>query len=159
MFIGSVISVHCETTITENGHAMDTTESKKIETKMADLLTNCTSHRSPELKQKVNGTMTDFNENGIHLIAATPTGSIVVYYYCETFRSIVVLKEMVDDERMKVALETVFDRLLKESDSYTITLKVSLDHKDYQDCIHSARRTSKLYNHLYNILVHNFIQS
>ena len=87
--------------------------------------------------------MKDFQENDLHLIAATPTGSILVHFLCETFHSIVVLKEMVNDQRMKIALETIFNSLLVKSESLHITLTVSLDPKEYQSSINDARRKSK----------------
>ena len=91
---------------------------------------------------------------GIDLIGATPTGSVIVYFSCQTFQSIVDFKQMVVNGELTRILEELFNRILGLSTLYTrfnlinrifglshVTLIVSLSESEYRSCIEEARST------------------
>ena len=137
---GGVISVHCETSAFQGEVVTSSEDIKEIETKISELLNN-TSGLSRKQRQSVARRLKELNEFLIHLMAAYPTGSIVVYFLCQTFRSIVVLKGMIDSGQMKNILEDIFNGILK-NDSIRLKLNVSVDLEEYQKRIQEARTTS-----------------
>ena len=129
--VGGVVQVHCEISAIE-GDAMTSSEDiKEIETRISELLNN-TRGLSRKQKQSVVRRLKELSQQYlIHLMAAYPTGSIVVYFLCQTFRSIVVLKGMIDSGQMKNILEDIFNCILKK-DSIRLKLDVSLELEEYR---------------------------
>ena len=133
--------MHCETSAIEGEVVTSSEDIKEIETKISELLNN-TSGLSRKQKQSVARRLKELSQQyWIHLMAAYPTGSIVVYFLCQTFRSIVVLKGLIDSGQMENILEDIFNCILK-NDSIRLKLNVSLELEEYQKRIQQARTTS-----------------
>ena len=75
------------------------------------------------------------------MIGATPTGSVIVYFSCQTFQSIVAFKQMVENGELTRILEELFNRILGLSALFRVRLIVSLSETEYRSCIEEARRT------------------
>ena len=138
-----MLPVHCETSAIEGEGVTPSEDIREIETRISELLNN-TRGLSSKQKQSVARRLKELSEQySIDLMAAYPTGSIVVYFLCQTFRSIVVLKGMIDSGQMQNILEDIFKCILKK-DSIRLKLNVSLDLEEYQKRIQEARTTSKI---------------
>ena len=146
---GHVINAHCviniepEATVSMEGMT-------ELESRISSRLTDPTIFAQEEVTSQLNG----LHEVGIGMIGATPTGSVIVYFSCQTFQSIVDFKQMVENGELARILEELFNLILGLSTLYTrfnfinhifglphVTLIVSLSKKEYQSCIREARRT------------------
>ena len=70
-------------------------------------------------------------------------GSVIVYFSCQTFQSIVAFKHMVVNGELTRILEDLFNCILGLSALFHVKLMVSLSETEYRSCIENARRTSK----------------
>ena len=147
-----VASVHCEINI-EPEATMSPEPTIELETKISRHLTDPTilpQSLTQEVASKLNG----LHEVGIDMIGATPTGSVIVYFSCQTFQSIVAFKQMVVNGELTRILEDLFNRILEFKTLYTrfnlfnrifglshVTVIVSLSESEYRSCIEEARRT------------------
>ena len=138
---GHVISVHCEINI-EPETRMSSEHLSIMETKVATHLSDPTI-LSQSLSQEVTNQLNGLHEEGIDMIGATPTGSVIVYFSCQTFQSIVAFKQMVVNGELTRILEELFNRILGLSALFHVKLMVSLPETEYRACIEAARRTSK----------------
>ena len=140
-----MVPVHCEISAIEGDVVTSSEGIKEIETKISELLNN-TRGLPRKQRQSVARKLKELSyECCIDLMAASPTGSIVVYFLCQTFRSIVVLKGMIDSGQMKNILEDIFNCIL-ENDSIRLILEVSLEFEEYQERIQEARTTSETFS-------------
>ena len=138
---GHVIRVHCEINI-EPETRMSSEHLSILETKVATHLSDPTI-LSQSLTQEVTNQLNGLHEVGIDMIGATPTGSVIVYFSCQTFQSIVAFKQMVVNGELTRILEELFNRILGLSALFHVKLMVSLSETEYRSCIEAARRTSK----------------
>ena len=139
--VGSVIMVHGDIEI-EGELVLSSEDMKEIETKLSDLLTN---YKRLTIRQKyIAGKMLNkLSKELIHLIAAYPTGSVVVHFLCETFQSVVVFKSMLENDYLRNLLETIFNCIWESENKTLLRLSLSLDPNEYKKSIEEARRTSK----------------
>ena len=140
---GSVIQIHGDIAIEGELEVVPSSEDiKEIETKMCDLLTNFSSLT---IRQKyiAGKKLEKLSKELTHLIAAYPTGSIVVYFLCETFQSVVVFKSMLDNDYLRSLLEKIFNCVWESKNQTRLRLSLSLDPNVYQKSIEEARRTSE----------------
>ena len=136
-----MVSVHCELNI-EPETRMSSEHLSILETKVATHLSDPTI-LSQSLTQEVTNQLNGLHEVGIDMIGATPTGSVIVYFSCQTFQSIVAFKQMVVNGELTRILEELFNRILGLSALFHVKLMVSLSETEYRSCIEAARRTSK----------------
>ena len=136
-----MISVHCEINI-ENETRMSSEHLSIMETKIASHLSDPTI-LSQSLTQEVTNQLNGLREVGIDMIGATPTGSVIVYFSCQTFQSIVAFKQMVMNGELTRILEELFNCILGSSALFHVKLIVSLSETEYRSCIEAARRTGK----------------
>ena len=114
-------------------------EQKELETKISSDLTYLTI--LPQcLTQEVATGLNGMHEVGIDVIGATPTGSVIVYFSCQTFQSIVAFKQMVLKGELTHILEELFNRILGLSALFRVRLIVFISETEYQSCIKEARR-------------------
>ena len=90
---GHVVSVHCKITI-EPETMMTPEDLTMLETEIADHLMD-PSILNQSLTQGVIDELNEMHDGGIYMIGAIPTESVIVYFTCPTFQSIVAFKQMV----------------------------------------------------------------
>ena len=135
---GHVISAHCEINIETDG-MFSVKHLTEMETKISSHLTDPTI-LSQILTQEVASKLNGLHEVGMDMIGATPTGSVVVYFSCQTFQSIVAFKQMVVNGELTRILEELFNRILGFSALFRVRLIVSLSETEYRSCIEEARK-------------------
>ena len=82
--------------------------------------------------------------NGVKLIGASSTGSIVVYFLCETFNAVIFFKKTYDSGELQRILESVFNIVARTA--IRLTVEVNLEETIYKQSISEARKTSKSKN-------------
>ena len=136
---GHVIRAHCEINI-EPDAMMSSEHLTQLESKISNHLSDPTI-LSQSLTQEVTSKLNGLHEVGIDMIGATPTGSVMAYFSCQTFQSIVTFKQMVVNGELASILEELFNRILGLSALFRVRLIVSLLETEYRSCIEEARRT------------------
>ena len=130
-----MIRIRCEL----ETHEVETiSDQGRMKSKICDHLTNTSSFSWLQRRLLVKR-LENLSKNQIHLIAAKPTDQIDVYFLCETFRSIIVLKDMVDNKNLIIVLEDLLENVLKLKSPF---LRVTLDQTEYDSNIRKARITS-----------------
>ena len=144
---GHVISVHCEINV-EPDAMMSSEHTAELETEISSHLTDATI-LSQSMTQEVSSGLSGMHEVGIDMIGATPSGSVIVFFSCQTFQSIVAFKQMVLNGELTRILEVLFNRIIGLSAIFRVRLIVSLSESEYWSCIEEARRTiySKIKSH------------
>ena len=137
--IGGVIRIRCE--LVEADAKQPTKDNlAKIKTKICDYLTD-SSTLSWVQRRSLAKSLTELRSNLVHLIAAIgSTNEIHVFFLCETFRSIICLKEMVVNGNLENILKELFISVLKIN---SIHPRVIQDWIEYNKRIQEARKTSK----------------
>ena len=138
-FVGSIVTVHCESIIECHDSTMSS-ELPEIELMVSDQLNNEVSQEHDLHFQ--GSSLASLHSQAIHFVGASPTGSIYVFFFCETFNSVIGLKQMVQSGYLKTLLEDIFNRILG-STSIWLRLIVTLDDTVYTKSIEEARETSK----------------
>ena len=113
----------------------------KVEEKISEFLNDsCQSTKNPSTST-LSSELLALTKQQIRMIGASPTGSIIVFFICTTFRSVVSLKEMIQTERLQEIMERIFNMALKST--IQLNLRLSHDEDQFKHCIDEARRTSK----------------
>ena len=99
--------------------------------------------------------MRTLTDNGVEPVGAAPTGSVYIYFLCETFDALIFFKNKLDSGELTRILESVFNRISAKI-SIHMVLDVSLDEASYYSSIKEARETSKNCNH--NIYFCDFLR-
>ena len=82
-------------------------------------------------------------DNGVELVGASPTGSIVVYFLCESFDAVIFFKKTYDSGELKGILESIFNCIVART-AIHLTVVVDLEETIYKESINEARKTSKI---------------
>ena len=113
----------------------------RVEFNICESLNN--PHQLSEAEQRdVTAQFHCLADNGVEFVGASPTGSIVVYFRCNTFQAVIFFKKSYDSGELKRVLESVFNCIAARS-AIHLTVEVNLEETIYKQSISEARKASK----------------
>ena len=136
---GNLFEIKCDLTIENDSTSpLLSPEIKELEIKICDLLT-ASKHLNRQQRHAVTICLTEIQASLITLIGASPTGSILVYFLCETSQSILVFEQMLETGRLRKIIERLVNCVL-ESSSNHLTVTISWDKEYLTECIDRAHK-------------------
>ena len=139
IFPACVVPIHCESSIDA---LVD--DVPGVESNICESLNN-TRQLSETEQRDITTQFQPLTDNGVELVGASPTGSIVVYFMCETFDAVIFFKKTFDSGELKRILESVFNLIMARS-AIRLTVEVNLEKTIYEQSISEARLRSKSKN-------------
>ena len=134
------MSVHG--TISMPGKTPTSEEISQIEVKISENVTDISRSLEKPPASGFPSELVEMVKQNICCVGASPTGSVIMFFLCTTFQSVVSLKEMMESGRLKEIMERVFNFVL-ESSNMRIALKLKCDKDEFKNFIDEARRTSE----------------
>ena len=129
-------------TISVPGKTPTSEEISNIEGTISVLLKDSSRSLQTLSTSRIASELEELGRHDIRFVGASPTGSIIMFFLCPTFQSVVSLKAMVESGCLKEIMERVFNLVL-ESSTIRVELELSYNKDQFKDCIDEARRTSE----------------
>ena len=124
-----------------------------VESNICESLNN--THQLSETEQRdITAQFQLLTDNGVELVGASPTGSIVIYFLCESFDAVIFFKKSYDSGELKRILESVFNCIVARS-AIHLTVEVNLENTIYEQSISEARKASKTKEIFIYLFIHS----